>query len=457
MSGTVYGILSAAASCFLVISSRNLTVKHSPSYNSPVLLESTDNSQQPTKKVLPSRRLIFFYLIFCVLQTTISYFLYASGDLFPIFGFGIHFYLQFCVFLQLYLESRHKRLKPLWYRILFTWPSTYYLGCTWFSLPLLPLLPIATLFDYEIRPFICGITFLVGILGMYQSLANPKFCKEEVCIDLTPDSKMKQSMETKPHLYRVIGYKGTIHKKRFLNIFQVTDPHLGPMMSVERLSGICSKIVQAVKSGQIDLVFFTGDMETVETHDHDDALMEALRPLREINCVYACMGNHDYESYRRIKHTMIESGIKLLEDEECIAETRLGPVQIIGSIYTYAGEVGAHKHIQKLCAKYPKPDNALIRFMLIHNPSIFPHIPPDENVCVFSGHLHGGQIGIGTYTLLNFLSHTPLLRRMKQEFPDQGLYNKGRNLLYTHRGTGHYGFPLRLGIPSEQSIIRVYF
>ena len=28
--------------------------------------------------------------------------------------------------------------------------------------------------------------------------------------------------------------------------------------------------------------------------------------------------------------------------------------------------------------------------------------------------------------------------------------------LYVHRGTGHYGFPLRLGVPAEQSLVNVY-
>jgi hypothetical protein len=25
-----------------------------------------------------------------------------------------------------------------------------------------------------------------------------------------------------------------------------------------------------------------------------------------------------------------------------------------------------------------------------------------------------------------------------------------------HRGTGHYGFPLRLGVPAEESLLRVH-
>jgi len=53
------------------------------------------------------------------------------------------------------------------------------------------------------------------------------------------------------------------------------------------------------------------------------------------------------------------------------------------------------------------------------------------------------------------------LNREKRIFPfyppDQGLYGRGMMRLYSHRGTGHYGYPLRLGIPSEQSLINLYF
>jgi uncharacterized protein len=28
--------------------------------------------------------------------------------------------------------------------------------------------------------------------------------------------------------------------------------------------------------------------------------------------------------------------------------------------------------------------------------------------------------------------------------------------MYVHRGTGHYGFPLRLGVPAEESVMRVH-
>ena len=46
--------------------------------------------------------------------------------------------------------------------------------------------------------------------------------------------------------------------------------------------------------------------------------------------------------------------------------------------------------------------------------------------------------------------------RALSSIPDHGLWARGRERLYVHRGTGHYGFPLRLGVPAEQSVLRVH-
>jgi len=40
--------------------------------------------------------------------------------------------------------------------------------------------------------------------------------------------------------------------------------------------------------------------------------------------------------------------------------------------------------------------------------------------------------------------------------PDHGFWANGLNRLYVHRGTGQYGFPLRLGVPNENSMLNIY-
>ena len=40
--------------------------------------------------------------------------------------------------------------------------------------------------------------------------------------------------------------------------------------------------------------------------------------------------------------------------------------------------------------------------------------------------------------------------------PDHGFWSRGKDSLDIHRGTGHYGFPLRLGVPPEESVLELH-
>ena len=80
----------------------------------------------------------------------------------------------------------------------------------------------------------------------------------------------------------------------------------------------------------------------------------------------------------------------------------------------------------------------------------FELIPEGEADLVLSGHTHGGHLGL----LSLGLSHT--IVSAATSMPDHGLWARGTDRLYVHRGTGHYGFPLRVGVPAEESVLEVF-
>ena len=86
---------------------------------------------------------------------------------------------------------------------------------------------------------------------------------------------------------------------------------------------------------------------------------------------------------------------------------------------------------------------------LLHDPGEFRHLPKNVVDLALSGHTHGGQVG-----LLSFGLSTTLLS-LFSSLPDHGLWGSGQSRLYVHRGTGQYGFPLRLGVPAEESLMRI--
>jgi predicted MPP superfamily phosphohydrolase len=88
---------------------------------------------------------------------------------------------------------------------------------------------------------------------------------------------------------------------------------------------------------------------------------------------------------------------------------------------------------------------------MLHDPGAFRCIPEGEADLVFSGHTHGGHLGLLS---LGF-SHT--IVSAATSMPDHGVWARGRDRLYVHRGTGHYGFPLRVGVPAEESVLEVFW
>ncbi|MCH6551911.1 MAG: metallophosphoesterase [Planctomycetes bacterium] len=194
-----------------------------------------------------------------------------------------------------------------------------------------------------------------------------------------------------------------------------------------------------------DLVLLTGDFLTMEGQGSRGALAEALAPLRRFHgrC-FAVFGNHDLESEEEVCDALAASGVALLVDAEAVAATPVGPVQILGAHYRRRDR---RRQMQALFARYPRRSN-VPRLLLLHDPSGFRDVPDGEVDLTLSGHTHGGQLG-----LVSFGFEWTVLRNTR--WPDHGLFACGSNRLYVHRGTGFYGFPLRIGVPGETSILEL--
>ncbi len=185
----------------------------------------------------------------------------------------------------------------------------------------------------------------------------------------------------------------------------------------------------------------------MESHDSPDAVAAAFSPLKALEGrVFACHGNHDHEDRTTVREGLERNGIRLLVDEWARVQTPIGPVDVIGAEYHW------RKRRERLHALFEgREDDGTPRILLLHNPNHLRHLPEGEADLILAGHTHGGQVG-----LLSLGSDWTFVRGFTS-IPDHGLWTRGRDRLYVHRGTGHYGFPLRLGVPREESLLRVTF
>ena len=316
------------------------------------------------------------------------------------------------------------RLRRLAYRALVSIPAAFFGAGTLLALPW----AVAAPFGVDLP--IPWLPYLLALIGVVQSLA----LREEQVDIVVADGAVAGLRRHVP---------GPVRVARPLRLVQVSDPHLGPFMSVERLRSI---VASAVERGP-DLVLLTGDFLTMESQSDPALLATALEPLRALpGRAFACLGNHDHEALDTVQHALRHAGVRLLVDESAVVETAVGSVQLLGADFVWRDR---GEHLSRLCQSHPRVAGAL-RLVLLHDPGAFRHLPPGEADLVLSGHMHGGQLGL----LSLGLPWTML--RLFASAPDHGLWARGTDRLYVHRGTGHYGFPLRIGVPGENSLLCVH-
>lgn len=331
--------------------------------------------------------------------------------------------LHAVVYVHLLLLAR-PAMRPLVYRALISIPAWCFIAGTLLSLPW----GVAAALGFH--PAAAYVPYGLALLGLVQSLTARREDIHLIIDEVDVPDLLR---------HRPVGER----LERPLRLVQISDPHLGPFMSVERLRAICRRAAEA----QPDLVLLTGDFLTMESQSSSEPLRRALQPLAALpGRVFACRGNHDLEAPAVVAAALRENGIRLLIDEQAVADTPWGEVELLGFDFAFRER---EAHVSGVAARHPRTSGRL-RIALLHDPTAFRYLPPGAADLVLSGHVHGGQLGLvslgGAWTVPRLF-----------DVPDHGLWARGRNRMYVHRGTGHYGFPVRLGVPAEEGLIHVHW
>lgn len=222
------------------------------------------------------------------------------------------------------------------------------------------------------------------------------------------------------------------------SIVQLSDIHVGP--TIKR--GYLDAIVRRVNGLDADLIAITGDVI--------DGSVPSLRvhvaPLGELRSrygTYCVTGNHEYyhgadawiKEWRRL-------GLQVLLNEHRVLEHG-GERLLIGGVTDYSAGHHDAAHVSDPVAALRGAGAVALKLLLAHQPRSAPAAAAAGFDVQLSGHTHGGQ-----FLPWNFF--VP----MQQPFVS-GLDRLNRLLIYTSRGTGYWGPPLRFFAPSEITRLRL--
>lgn len=240
-----------------------------------------------------------------------------------------------------------------------------------------------------------------------------------------------------------------------IKIGQLSDIHSGSFFDKTAVQGGIDMLLHE----KPDLIFFTGDLvnnETKEVKEYIDMFSKVKADLG----VYSTLGNHDYGDYKSwpsqaAKRQNLEDmikvhermGWKLMMNEN--QSLRLGgdQVSIIGVENWGAGRFAKYGDLEK-AARNAEGD---VKLLLSHDPSHWDaqvrtqH--PDIDL-MFAGHTHGMQLGVE----IGDWRWSPS-KYMYKQWAD--LYKEDHQHLYVNRGYGFLGFPGRIGILPEITIIEL--
>ncbi|MGK5088481.1 metallophosphoesterase [Bdellovibrionota bacterium FG-2] len=212
---------------------------------------------------------------------------------------------------------------------------------------------------------------------------------------------------------------------------QISDVHVGAILG----AAFIKRIVEISNSLSPDLVALTGDLVD-GTVEQMDSAFTGFQGLRAPSGVFSVTGNHEYywgaPEWIAFQKAL---GIRVLLNEHEVVRKE-------GAALVIAGVTDAGADLEKALAGLPV-DSGVKKILLAHRPDCYEKADKLGFDVQLSGHTHGGQFF--PWSVFVAIAH----RYYK------GLARIGQMCLYVNRGTGFWGPPVRFGVPSEITLLKL--
>jgi predicted MPP superfamily phosphohydrolase len=242
-----------------------------------------------------------------------------------------------------------------------------------------------------------------------------------------------------------------------LKIVQISDVHSGSFTN----KAAVEKGIQKIMALQPDLILFTGDLVN-NTADEMKPFTDTFKKLQAPLGVYSVLGNHDYGDYvawesqadkrnnlDRLKGVHAAMGWRLLLNEHVVLHRNGEQIALLG-VENWSAKARFPKY-GKLDTAYTGTESIPFKILMSHDPSHWDaEVRPTygDIDLMLSGHTHGMQFGVE----LPWFKWSPV-QYVYQQWA--GLYEQGAQKLYVNRGYGFIGYPGRVGILPEITLLEL--
>lgn len=270
---------------------------------------------------------------------------------------------------------------------------------------------------------------------------------------------------TNRYNYRVhkikLAFKNLPPAFKGLRIVQISDIHSGSLSNKEAVA----KGIALIEAQKADIIFFTGDLvndRALEMDNHMDTFSQIKAPMG----VYSTLGNHDYGDYyawpdrdangysaqrtenlEKVKALHGQLGWRLLMNEHVTLDRGGEQIALLGiENWSAMNRFPKYGDMKKA---YAGASHLPFKILLSHDPTHWDAQVrteyPDIDLTL-AGHTHGMQFGV----------EIPGIRWSPAQYIYKewaGLYKEGNQRLYVNRGFGFLGYPGRVGILPEITVI----